>query len=231
MRLRCLPAVLVGFVVPISLSAQGSTAGTSTCGTDSSIPFAKVAMPRLCALTKDSAVKRVTGATDAVSLIAAMPHDIMWRIDDKALADFFVAFSESLGFVSAQACATMLPTSTDTPWPQRFMGVATSIDSTMAVRWTAFLEAWVRAEVAGAPRRREATASQVSAYVRRYYAHLEPAERAAYQRLGRHDVLTPSDQCDLVRGLLVRVGSLSPTEAGPLIRAMMSGRYSWFPAA
>jgi len=231
MRLLYLAAVLVGLALPTSLSAQGGTAGTSSCGTDASIPFAKVAMPRLCALTKDTAVKRVTGATDAVSLIAAMPHDIMWRVDDTALADFLVAFSESLGFVSAEACATMLPTSTETPWAQRFMGLATSIDSTMALRWTAFLEAWVRAKVAGAPRGREATASQVSAYVRRYYAHLEPAEQAEYLRLGRHQVLAPSEQCNLVRGLLVRLGSLPPTEAGPLIRAMMSGRYSWFPEA
>jgi hypothetical protein len=198
---------------------------------DSSIPFARVAMARLCELTKDSSVQRATGAKDAVALIAAMPPDIMWRIEDAALSDFFMAYAESLGSVDAASCAAMLPTTSGTPWSQRFMGVATSIDSAMAVRWTSFLEAWVRARVAGATPRREASAAEVSTYLHKYVAHLGGAEREQYRRLGRHEPLTASDQCTLVRGLLVRLGALPPSEGGPLIRALMSGRYPWFTAA
>jgi hypothetical protein len=213
------------------LRAQEASAGASACGTDSSIPFARVAMARLCELAKDSAVRRVTGATNAVELMAAMPPDIMWRIEDKALADFFVAYAESLGLVDASSCAAMLPTSNASPWSQRFMGVATSIDSAMAVRWTAFLEAWVRARVSEATPRREASAAEVSNYLHTYVAELSAPEREQHRRLGHHEPVSAAEQCRLVRGLLVRLGALPPSRGGPLIRALMSGRHSWFSAA
>jgi hypothetical protein len=229
---RCLYPVTALTVLSLSLAqAQTPRSGDAPCGDDSKIIFARIAMSRFCVLARDSAVRRATGARDALTLMRSVQADVIWRIPDTDLTAFFAAFGESLGFVDARTCAGMFPHSGGPPWTDTFMSVATAVDSAMAVRWTSFIEAWVWARVKNTPRQHEASAAEVYAYARRQLQSISPADRADMVRVGRGDSLPPDRACHAVRLSFARLAAGAPKDAGPVIRALMSGLVPWFAAA
>ena len=154
--MRCVHAGMALLILNLGrAAAQTPRSGDAPCGADSKIVFARIAMARFCVLARDSAVRRATGAQDELSLMRSIQPGVLWRIPDVDLTAFFAAFGESLRFVDAPTCAGMFPHSTDPPWTDAFMSIATAIDSAMAIRWTSFLEAWVWAKGRNTPRQRE----------------------------------------------------------------------------
>jgi len=230
-RARSTLILLVLITAPASLNAQAPVSGTSSCGTDSDIAFARIAMRRLCDLLQDTTIQQATGAKDAVALIGLMPPDIMWRIEDRQLTTFFLTYARSLGSAEVETCAGALPRPGSHPWPERFMAIAMSVDTTDAAGWADFLEAWVYAYVGHAPLQPEASAQEVSAYLRRYLATLPPADRANYVRIGQGKAVAAPDACRLARMTFTWLGSLPPTRAGAVGRALMRGQRPWLPAA
>jgi hypothetical protein len=77
-------------------------AGHSPCGEDSEIVFARVLMDRLCQVAKEPAVFAATGAKDANQLMATLPPDIMWRVEDGVLVEFIHTYSVTLERANAQ---------------------------------------------------------------------------------------------------------------------------------
>ena len=226
-----LPIIALLLSAATTARAQEHTAARSPCGTDSDMPFAQIAMGRLCELARDSLVHRVTGASDALQLMAALPRDVMWRVGDQDLASFVATFSESLGRVDATSCASMFPRSGQSTWADGIMSIAVHADSGLARRWTQFLEAWVWAGVKGAGLGPEASPAEVHRYLVGYRADLSSAARRQLTRLARGEPVPVARACRLTRGLLLHLGVQPPEKAGPLIRAMMHGKCVWQPAA
>lgn len=210
---------------------QAQKTGQSPCGEDSEIVFARVLMGRLCQVAKEPAVFAATGAEDANQLMAALPPDIMWRVEDDVLVEFIHTYAVTLQRADAQTCANVAPEPGAAPWSQRFMAIALSVDEPTARSWADFVEAWVRARVANAPRQPEASPAQVQTLLTKYAAKLTPAERGAYLRFARQEEMEPGERCAVVRHMLEGLGSAEPAKAGPVFRALMSGRMSWLPAA
>jgi hypothetical protein len=188
-------------------------------------------MGRLCRVAKEPAVFAATGAKDANQLMAALPADIIWRVQDEVLVEFIHTYAVTLQRADAQTCANAAPEPGAAPWSQRFMAIAVSVDEPTARSWADFVEAWVRARVANAPRQPEASSAQVQAFLAKYAAKLNPSERAAYLKFARREKMEPSQRCAVVRHLLNALGSAEPAKAGPVFRALMTGRMSWLPAA
>ncbi len=230
--MRCLHAGMVLLILNVGrAAAQTPRSGDAPCGADSKIVFARIAMARFCVLARDSAVRRATGAQDELTLMRSVQPDALWRIPDADLTAFFAAFGESLRFVGARTCAGMFPHSTDPPWTEAFMSIATAVDSAMAVRWTSFIEAWVWAKVRNTPRQREASTAEVYAYARRQLASVSSADRADMVRMAHGESLPIDRACRAVRLSFSRLGAGNPKDAGPVIRALMSGLVPWFAAA
>jgi hypothetical protein len=206
-------------------------AGHSPCGEDSEIVFARVLMDRLCQVAKEPAVFAATGAKDANQLMATLPPDIMWRVEDGVLVEFIHTYSVTLERANAQTCANAAPEPGAAPWSQRFMAIALGVDEPTARSWADFVEAWVRARVANAPRQPEASPAQVRTFLAKYAAKLTPAERAAYLTFARQETMEPSERCAVVRHMLEGLGSAEPAKAGPVFRTLMTGRISWLPGA
>ena len=234
--MRFLSVALATTVLGLStVRAQDTSSGESSCAQDtggmspgefSKIVFARVSIRRLCVLSRDSVVRRATGAHDAFSLLGSVYQDVLWRTPDADLVAFFAAFGESLGFVDAPTCATMY----GTPWTQTFMSVATAIDSAMALRWTRFIEAWVWARVKDAPLLPEASRAEVVSYARHQLRAITPDERVDMIKMARREPLPPQRACHLVRLTFARISAGDPRQAGRVIRALMSGVAPWFSA-
>jgi hypothetical protein len=188
-------------------------------------------MARLCEVAKEPEVFTATGATDPNQLMATLPPDIMWRVDDEVLTEFIHTYAVTLQRADAQTCADAAPEPGAAPWSQRFMAIAVSVDEPTARSWADFIEAWVRARVANAPRQPEASPAQVQTFLARVAAKLTPAERAAYLKFARREKMEPSQRCAVVRHMLEGLGSAEPAKAAPVFRALMTGRVSWLPAA
>jgi len=200
------------------------------CGQTSTIPFAKVAMRRLCSLADKPEVRQATGAVDAMTLLGAAPPDVMWRIPDKDLLAFVSAFGESLAVVPDSLCADIYPHPGAAPWNQRFMVVAEAIDSGMAERWSDFLEAWVWAVVHKAPLRPEASPAEAVAHIRAQSASLSLRERQDMGRLLRGEPLPAQAACHVVRLTFQHYTMGPPDKAATTLRALMRGRAPWFVA-
>ena len=222
-----------------TVRAQDTSSSEPSCEQDtgglprsefSKIVFARVSIRTLCALSRDSVVRRATGAHDAFSLLGSVYQDVLWRTSDEDLVAFFAAFGESLSFVDAATCATMYPHSGGAPWAQTFMSVATAIDSAMAVRWTRFIEAWVWARVKDAPLLPSASRAEVYSYAQRQLRTITPGERADMIKLARGETLPPQRACHVVRLSFARLAAGHPAQAGPVIRTLMSGLVPWFSA-
>jgi len=220
---------LLATASPGRLEAQ--KAGESPCGEDSEIVFARVLMGRLCQVAKEPAVFAAIGAKDANELMAALPPDIMWRVEDEVLVEFIHTYAVTLRRADSQTCANAAPEPGAAPWSQRFMAIALSVDEPTARSWADLVEAWVRARVANAPRQPEASPEQVQQFLAKYAAKLTPAERVAYLKFARKQQMEPSQRCAVVRHMLEGLGSAEPAKAGPVFRTLMSGRLSWLPAA
>jgi hypothetical protein len=225
-------ALLLGLLAAISTGQlQAQRTGQSPCGEDSEIVFARVLMGRLCQVAKEPAVFAATGAKDANQLMATLPPDIMWRVEDDVLVEFIHTYAVTLQRADAETCANAAPERGAAPWSQRFMAIALSVDEPNARAWADFVEAWVRARVANEPRQPEASAAQVQTFLAKYAAKLTPAERAAYLKFARQEKMEPSQRCAVVRHILEGLGRADPAKAGPIFRALMTGRLSWLPAA
>lgn len=213
------------------LLAQDARPNDSPCGEGAEMAFARVAMSRLCFLARHPDVRRTIGAEDAVSLMAAIHPDALWRMPDAELAAFFATFGESLALIDPAACSTMYPRSTGRPWSETFMSVATAMDSAMAVRWVRALESWVWAKVRNAPRLPTAAPSEVYAYVRRQLRGITARERADIRRMARGEDLPADRACQVVRMTYARLAAGDPAQAGPVLRALIGGVVPWFAAA
>jgi predicted metal-dependent hydrolase len=111
------------------------------------------------------------------------------------------------------------------------MAIAMSVDEPTAEQWADFVEAWVRAKMANAPRGHEASAQQVQAFFREYAATLSPTERAAFLQFARHEHMEPATRCAVVMRIYHAFATAAPHRAAPVFRAMMTGRIPWLPAA
>src|SRR3954468_15205153 len=175
-----MPALVGLVLLTAPLPAAAQNAGTSPCGEDSEIVFARVLMARLCRVAKEPTVYAATKARDANSLMTTLPSDVMWRVDDKTLVSFLQTYERTLAGAAPETCANAVPEPGAKPWGERFMAIALTVDEATAEEWADFIEAWVRAKVASAPRGPEASAPQVQAFLRTYISSLSPAERVAY---------------------------------------------------
>jgi hypothetical protein len=211
--------------------AAAQTAAKSPCGEDADIVFARVLMTRLCKVAKEPAVYAATKARDANQLMATLPPDIMWRVDDETLIGFLQTYEQTLAGADPATCANAAPEPGARPWGERFMAIALTVDEPTAEKWADFIEAWVRAKVASAPRAREASAPQVAAFLRTYVASLSPAERLAYLQFARHEHMEPEVRCAVVKRMYHAFTVLPSQRAAPVFRTMMTGRISWLPAA
>jgi hypothetical protein len=109
-RFRVVPSAIAGTLLLLSPSfGVAQQPGQSPCGEDSQIVFARVLMARLCRIAKEPAVSAATKAKDANQLMAALPPDVMWRVDDQTLITFLQTYERTLGGADAPTCAKAAP--------------------------------------------------------------------------------------------------------------------------
>jgi hypothetical protein len=230
--LRLQMSALIGLLLlsaPFPAAAQN--AGKLPCGEDSEIVFARVLMERLCRVAKEPTVYAATKARDANSLMATLPSDVMWRVGDQTLISFLQTYERTLAGADPVTCASAAPEPGARPWGERFMAIALTVDDSTAEEWADFIEAWVRAKVANAPRGREASAPQVQAFLRTYISSLSQDERVAYLHFARRERMEPEARCAVVKRMYHAFSVVPLERAAAVFRTMMTGQVSWLPAA
>ena len=225
------PALLVaGLLMTGSLDAQESGAvSASSCGTDAPMVWGRVVLRRMCRLLEHPEVKKATGATDPVTLLDAVPDDIIWRISDRQLIDFYDLFVRSMAPLDADACATLYPGAKDINWSQSLMAVASVADSGLSERWGELIEAWVWIAVRESPLQPEASPEEVTRFLRSRLSEFTAEERADIAALDRGDNMAEDRACRVVRRMYQRLPVGPEGVVGPALRTLMRGELPWSP--
>jgi hypothetical protein len=184
-------------------------------------------MARLCKVADNPKVKAATGATDAMTLFATFPQDVMWRVPDTTLIDFGLTFAANLGQLPDSSCAAIYGKGQATPWAQQFMAVAEAADSAISVRWADFLEAWAWATVNKAPLQRVASAAEAVSHLRAQMVAVPVRDRDALKALALKQPVNDKDACHAIRAFFVATVAGPSDRAAPAFRAFMRGLVSW----
>jgi len=209
-------------------SAQEAKGGAiSECGTDAPVVWIRVVMGRLCRLTENPEVKKATGATDALTLLAAVPDDVLWRLSDAELLTFYGVFARSLDPLSPAMCAALNPGATTMAWGEKVQGVAAAADSSLSEEWADLLETWIWAAVRKAPRQAEAADNEVRRVLQAQLGHLTIEERADIGALSRNDVLPENRACRAVKAIYRAMARGSAHVVSPVLRTLMHGKIPW----
>ena len=145
-----------------------------------SVPiFGRLLVARLDSLARDTAIHRRTGAKDGLALFRTIKPDALGRIDDAALLDLVALFNESLARADAATCADIHSKGI----AEGFVGLATRMDSTLAVGWTTFVERMLWASVLDRPMGALAPSDEVHATIAAAVLALPAADQ---ERRGRH---------------------------------------------
>jgi hypothetical protein len=137
---------------PLASAQEAKPGAVPECGTDAPVLWIRVVMGRLCRLTENPEIKKATGATDALTLLGAVPNDVLWRLSDTELLTFYGVFARSLEPLSPGMCASLYPGKSDMAWGEKVQGVAAAADSSLSEEWADLLESWIWAAVRKAPR-------------------------------------------------------------------------------
>jgi hypothetical protein len=211
-------------------SSAGPSQGKDPCGADSRIPFARIGLHRLCQLARRPEVKAATGAVDGLDLMAKVPSDILWRISDQDLANYFLLYSDSLGELAPASCSEFAPRPKDSNWGSRFEELATAADSALSVRWADHLESWVWAVVHKDPHRPEATPTEALTFLRALGPEFSLTDRQVLQRLRRSEAVPHKAACAVTRKIYRVLGQQPAIAVARVVRALMSGTVSFFTA-
>jgi hypothetical protein len=187
----------------------------------------RVVMGRLCRLTENPEVKKATGATDALTLLGAVPNDILWRLSDDQLLSFYGVFARSLEPLSPSMCASLYPGASEMNWGETVQGVATAADSSLSEEWAGLLESWIWAAVRKAPRQPEASASDVRRALQAQLVDLTVEERADLGALSRNDVLPDDRACRAIKAIYRAMARGSAQVVSPVLRTLMHGKIPW----
>jgi hypothetical protein len=201
------------------------------CGQTSTIPFARIGMRRLCVLADDPRVHQATGATDAIGLFRTVPPDGLFRLADADLISFTETFYLSLRSIPDSACAAMYPQPGSPSFAQRFMAVASSVDSVTAERWADFLVALVWAGVNKRPRGAQASPAEAATFFRSQMHSLPPDQLRILGALSRHEPLPFREACRVVRLVYAQLASDRRPQAAAALRTLMQGLVPWTPAS
>ena len=227
-RLVALLLCATTFVPGRLASSQEPKGGAiSACGTDAPVVWIRVVMGRLCRLTENPEIKKGTAATDALSLLNAVPDDILWRLSDDELHTFYGVFARSLDPLPPSMCAALYPGASDMAWGEKVRGVASAADSLLSEEWADLLESWIWAAVRKAPLQAEASANEVHRVLRSQLAHLTTEERSDIGALSRNDVLPEDRACRANKAIYRAMARGSASVVSPVLRTLMHGKIPW----
>ena len=220
--------LLAGLLLTGSLGAQETPAANrASCGTDAPMVWGRVLLRRMCRLLEDPAVKKATGAEDPVSLLDAVPDDIIWRISDRQLIEFYDLFVKSMEPLDDDLCATLYPGANDINWSQSLMAVASVADSALSERWGNLIEAWVWIAVRDSPRQPEASPEAVNRFLNTQLREFTAEERADIAALDRGENMAEDRACRVVTRMYQRLPVGDESVVGPALRNLMHGELSW----
>ena len=209
-------------------SAQETNGGAlSACGTDAPVVWIRVVMGRLCRLTENPEVRKATAATDALSLLNAVPDDVLWRLTDEELLAFYGVFARSLDPLPPSMCAALYPGASDMAWGEKVRGVAAAADSLLSEEWANLLESWIWAAVRKAPLQAEASPTEVYRVLRSQLAPLTTEVRADIGALSRNDVLPEDRACRANKAIYRAMARGSAQVVSPVLRTLMHGKIPW----
>jgi hypothetical protein len=184
-------------------------------------------MGRLCQLADNPEVKAATGATDALTLFATFPQDIIWRVPDSSLVDFALTFAANLGQIPDSACVALYPRPGSPPWSQRFMVIAQGADSAVSVRWADFLESWVWATIRHSPRQPVASPAEALANIMAHSNALSADDRKTMIALGRRETVPDGVACHAIQSFFAMSVRGPTSRAAATFRALMQGMVPW----
>ena len=223
-------ALIASMLLTGSLTAQQTAAASgAACGTDAPMVWGRVLLRRMCRLLEDPAVKKATGADDPVSLLDAVPDDIIWRISDGQLIEFYDLFVKSMEPLDNDLCATLYPGARDINWSQSLMAVASVADSTLSERWGTLIEAWVWIAVRESPRQPEASPEEVTRFLKTRLSEFSAEERADIATLDRGENMPEDRACRVVKRMYQRLPVGDERIVGSALRTLMHGELPWSP--
>lgn len=176
---------------------------------------------RIDSLAKEPAIAERVHGQHGLALMQAAGDSALYFVDDDALREMSLLFSESAARATPETCAQLYLGGADA-FPNAFAAVMQFADSALVDRWASFMVRVVRAGLLRPPLGRLASTTELTTVLRRMVLEQPAGDRPRLRR-GAAKTGDARDACFYTVTMYRQLGSLPASEGGPVLRAMMLG--------